>query len=138
MSYISENHGLSDKELDDFKFRNDLSRFPSILVHGYNPLLEGQWIPACATDGQCFSLGLLKPGMDPEIRSFKYFYNFIFRPANIDKARWPGTDLRYQACTGCNRPIRLYDAMRLNTLLGFTEPKRVIKKIDLEGLDDFW
>ena len=141
MNYISENHGLNDKELADFRFHCDLKRFPYVLVHGYNPIFEGKWILPCATGGECHSIGLINLGFkadDVEIRSYRYNYRFVFRPVTESKRQWPGADLNYEACTGCNRPMKLYDSLRLNKLLGYIEPKRVVKKMNLEGLDDFW
>lgn len=141
MTYISENHGLDERSLEDFKFHYSLKRFSSILVHGYSPLFEGKWIPTCATGGECHSIGLIKLGFDPndvQLKRYTYNYRFVFRPTPENKTRWPGADMQYEACTGCDRPIQLYDSLRLNKLIGYIEPKRVIAPIDLEGLDDFW
>lgn len=138
MEYISPSHGLSDKELSDFRFHTELKRRP-VLVNGYSPLLETKYITPCATDGCCWTIDLVNKGFSGDfLKPYTYNYQFRIQPTAYSKRQWPNCDLNYEACTGCNRPMRLRDAVRLNHLLGHKEPKKVIKHIDLDGADDFW
>lgn len=139
MTYISSNHGLSARELSDFKFHCDLKRYPA-LVNGYSPLMESAYIPTCATDGYCWTIDLVNNRkFDPDfLKSYTYMYQFRFQPTTEAKRQWPNCDLNYEACTGCNRPIKIRDSVRLNFLLGHKEPKKKVKPIDLDGIDDFW
>lgn len=139
MNYISPNHGLSSKELEDFKFHCDLKRYP-LLVNGYSPLLELSYIPTCATEGYCWTIDLVNnQNFSPDfLKSYTYMYQFRFYPTIESKRQWPNADMSYEACTGCNRPIKIRDSVRLNYLLGHKEPKKKIKPIDLDGIDDFW
>lgn len=123
-----------------------------ILPLGYSPALEPKYIAPCKNSCECSTLKSarrsLKSGHeipDNLIESRVYLYDFSFFPRNKPYRGKDGKqygvgygykpDVSYKVCTGCQKPANTYEANKINKVLGFTEPKRVIIPLDLGVVD---
>lgn len=115
-----------------------------ILPMGYSPALETKYITPCETDSQCSTLryfnytkskGWDTDSLPIESRRFLYWFNFYpMRNKNLNTSAHE-EDCRYLICTGCHKPTNAAEANKINKVLGFEEPKRVVIPIDLEDFD---
>lgn len=125
---------------------------PLILPMGYSPALETEYIKPCINGCECSTiksaLRMKQNGYDIpdnliEPRRYLYYFNWYpYRAPNRGKdGKQYGVgyghkeDVKYLICTGCHKPANTYEANKINKVLGFKEPKRVVIPIDLGVFD---